>query len=231
MRPFYPPRFGNPAALAGGGAWTPAQLATPASFWLPTSDLTGLADGNPCSSYLDVSGNSRHFNASGTARATFKTGILNGYPVLRFDGVDDTHVCVSSASIRSLAVVAKYNAATLQTDYPGMITGNSSANEAFVIGSTNNATRFFAFPADVTYYKNNVETAEDSAGAVPMNAFAVMFITSPTSRNYTWQLGRDRAEVARRWLGDFAEVIGSSAAWDNTERGLLYNYLAAKYAL
>ncbi len=33
------------------------------------------------------------------------------------------------------------------------------------------------------------------------NAFAVMFIICSTPRNYTWQLGRDRAEAARRWLG------------------------------
>lgn len=214
-----------------GNSWTPAKLGTAPSYWLPTSSLTGLNDGDPCSSFLDISGNSRNFNASGTARATYKANVLNGYPVLRFDGTDDTHVCVSSTSIRSIAVVAKYNAATLQTDYPGLITGNSNANAAFAIGSVSSQAKFYEFPADVTYYKNNIETAEDTNGAAPMNAFAIMFIISSTARNYTWQIGSDRAEGGRRWLGDFAEVIGSSAAWDSTERGLLYTYLANKYAL
>ncbi len=205
-------RFGFGSGVSSGG-WTPAQLATAPSWWLDASALTGLSNDDPCSSFTDRSGNARHFTASTTARATYKTGVLNGLPVLRFDGVDDVHVCNASTTICSLAVVAKYNAATLQINYPGLITGNSSANSAFAIASVGSQTQFFPFPADVTYYKNNVETAEDTTGAAPMNAFAVMFIICSTPRNYTWQLGRDRAEAARRWLGDYAEVIGSSAAW------------------
>ena len=128
-------------------------------------------------------------------------------------------------------MVAKYSAATLQTDYAGMITGSSSANSAFAVASVTGQTKFYPFPADVTYYKANVEMAADTNGAAPMNAFAIMFITCTTPRNYTWQIGRDRAEGGRRWLGDFAEVIGSSAIWTSTERDLLYDYFAAKYAL
>jgi hypothetical protein len=226
------PALGNALGLPFGrsaASWTPAQLATPPSFWLPTSSLTGLADNDPCSSYLDISGNGRHFNATGTERFTYKTNILNGYPVLRADGVDDVHRCVSSTSIRSLALVARYNAALFATDYPGLITGGAAA-DAFVVGLPANNTGFFAFPADAVFYKNNVETDETASGSAPMNAFAVLFLTF-NARNYTWQLGNDRGFPTRFWLGDYAEVIGSSVVWDSTERGLLYNYLKTKYAL
>ena len=52
--------------------------------------ITGLTDGTAVSQWDDTSGNDRHVTqATPTSRPIYKTGILNGLPVLRFDGVDD----------------------------------------------------------------------------------------------------------------------------------------------
>jgi hypothetical protein len=57
-------------------------------WWKPES-LTGLNDNDPIAAWTDSSGNSNHGTASGSARPTFKGGAANGWPVARFDGVDD----------------------------------------------------------------------------------------------------------------------------------------------
>lgn len=48
------------------------------------------ADGDPVGQLLDQSGNGHHVSqATSTKRGTLKTGIQNGLPAIRFDGVDD----------------------------------------------------------------------------------------------------------------------------------------------
>lgn len=51
--------------------------------------IIGLADNDPIGQWDDISGNLRHVTASGTARPIYRTGVLNGKPVVRFDGVND----------------------------------------------------------------------------------------------------------------------------------------------
>lgn len=57
--------------------------------WYDATTLTG-ADGSSVSSWLDQSGNEAHmFQGTSAAQPILKTNILNGRPVVRFDGVDD----------------------------------------------------------------------------------------------------------------------------------------------
>lgn len=60
-----------------------------ASLVLDARRVTGLSDGDPVSTWSDVSGNSRHGTNSLTARPTYKTKIQGGQPVIRFDGSND----------------------------------------------------------------------------------------------------------------------------------------------
>lgn len=233
-------RFGPPVPLCssllltgagpGNGGSAPLPPVAGPLIWLDATQET-FADNDAVGQFTDWSGNGNHFISSGTMRSTYKTNIINGRPVFRFDGVDDSQVCVAAVSIRSFAIVARYNAPWMQSAFPGLLTGNNNANEAFYVGGSLGGSQFYFFPADITYYKNNVETDETANGAGPMNAFAIMFFISATARNYTWQIGRDRAQNPRRWLGDVAEVVGSTSAWTSTERGLLQSYFASKYAL
>lgn len=223
--------LGLQTVITSAGGWSPAQLATTPSWWLDASALTGLSDNDPCSSFTDMSGNGRHFIASGTARATYKTNVLNGKAVLRFDGVDDTYVCNTNTSICSIAVVAKYTNATLAVDYAGLFTGNGAGNDAYLVGSSAGGTSFYPPPANVTFYKNGTAQAADVIGAAPMAAFAALVCTSTVGRNYTWSIGRDRGNAARSWLGDIAEIVASTAEWSAGDVAALQTYFAAKYGL
>lgn len=59
-------------------------------LWLDASRITGLADGDPVGQWNDLSGNGNHATQTTAAKKPlYKTGILNGKPVVRFDGTDD----------------------------------------------------------------------------------------------------------------------------------------------
>ena len=62
-------------------------LSLSPALWLDASQINGLADGDPISTWLDLSGFRRDATSAGAARPTFKTNIVNGKPVARFDGV------------------------------------------------------------------------------------------------------------------------------------------------
>ena len=82
----------------GGSAFTPASLSG-LQLWLAadSGDLlqssggsAADADGDPVGLWPDKSGNGNHASQSTTAaKPTLKTDIINGKPVLRFDGTDD----------------------------------------------------------------------------------------------------------------------------------------------
>lgn len=66
-----------PSDITGLAAWYKADALT-------------LANNDPVASWTDSSGNARHAaQATGTKQPLYKTGSLNGKPVVSFDGVDD----------------------------------------------------------------------------------------------------------------------------------------------
>lgn len=73
------------SGVAGGAAaFSPLDLSP--LFWVAADQIAGLSDGDPVGTWLDLSGNDYHETASGGDRPTYKTGIRNGLPVVRFNG-------------------------------------------------------------------------------------------------------------------------------------------------
>ncbi len=73
----------------GPPPWTPSSVGG-LLLWLEADAITGLNDGDPVATWLDQSGNENHATQSTEAsKPLFKTNILNGKPVVRFDGSDD----------------------------------------------------------------------------------------------------------------------------------------------
>lgn len=55
-------------------------------LWLRSSRITGHADNDLVATWADLSGAGSDATAAGAARPTYKTGILNGRPAIRFGG-------------------------------------------------------------------------------------------------------------------------------------------------
>lgn len=225
------PALGNALGLPFGKPsvnWTPASLLP--TIWLDVGQLTGLADGNAAGTLTACGSTTINFTASGMARGTYKTNQVNGRPVVRLDGVDDVYTASAAANLKSFAVVAKYASASLLVSYPGLFTGNSAGAYAYLTGASS-GTQFYPVPGDVTFFKNGTAQASNVPGAAPMNAFAALVCTSATARNYTWMIGQDRGFAGRFWLGDIAEVVGSTSEWSAGDVAALQTYFAAKYGL
>jgi prepilin-type N-terminal cleavage/methylation domain-containing protein/prepilin-type processing-associated H-X9-DG protein len=80
-------------------------------LWLKADTLSGVADGTPVTTWSDSSGNNKHATSSGTAVPTYVANGANGWPALKFDGVDDkietaTDVLASTGAL-TIVYVAK----------------------------------------------------------------------------------------------------------------------------
>ncbi len=59
-------------------------------LWLAANRGLNLSDGDPVGTWPDQSGNGNDATqGTGAAKPTYKTNILNGKPIVRFDGTDD----------------------------------------------------------------------------------------------------------------------------------------------
>jgi hypothetical protein len=57
---------------------------------LAADQISGLSDGQAISSWSDLSGKGRHaVQAAESARPVYKPHVLNDFPVVRFDGIND----------------------------------------------------------------------------------------------------------------------------------------------
>lgn len=127
-------------ARRGGVAWSPRNLPGLA-LWLAADKLTGLADGAAVATWPDASGNGRDAaQATAAKRPTYRTNVLNGKPVLRFDGVDDG---LATPSI----TLAATTGVTLFAVVTGLTTGTDQAIAEFSANVNNNNGAFMLYRA------------------------------------------------------------------------------------
>jgi len=184
------------------------------------TDIAGLNDADPATTWTDISGNGKDFTGAGTARPLYKTGILNGYPALLFDGSNDVMDSVSISGVKSICVVAKYTGATF-ANYNGLITG---AN-IWLIGNAGTAD---FYPSDVGGAKIYKDGAYTSAAVT--NAWHVFIITSTAGTNVAIKLGNDRGYGGRFWAGYVTNIDVYSTVLTALNIADLTAYYKAKYA-
>lgn len=73
--------------FVGGKGWQCTQISG-CELWLKADAISGLSNGDLVSVWVDSSGNGNQASQIGTSRPTYQTSVLNGYPVVRFDGND-----------------------------------------------------------------------------------------------------------------------------------------------
>ena len=85
----YTARFDDTDYYGVGGSASGITLQN-LSVWLKADAITSLSDGDPVSTWTDSSNNSVNATQSTTSKKpTYRTGVVNGQPAVRFDGVDD----------------------------------------------------------------------------------------------------------------------------------------------
>ncbi len=215
--------------------------------------VTPCVDGNTVRQWNDASGNADHAGEPVAGqRPAYRVNILNGNPVLVFDGVDDRilSTTVGTGSSASIFVVARYTSLAGNPN-PGLIQG-SPAGSAFTTTATDKSIGMWvsttAFPWGRGVQTNNTQcnitqtttlTANtpyillnryNGAGTINQyisNAAAGSVAYNNTLKSWAdFGIGRQGAES---WNGAIAEVIAFNISVNEAQRIIIDNYLSSKY--
>lgn len=88
------------ATSAGVVIFTPSSISGQA-LWLQADSIGGLNDGDTITTWTDLVGSYAFTQASSTLRPTYKTSILNGLPIVRFDGATNKQLVYSGGAVPS----------------------------------------------------------------------------------------------------------------------------------
>lgn len=244
----------SPNAISGLQAWFDSSDANT----LYSADVGGTlvtTDGNTVGRWEDKSGNGRHLTRAGTTtRPTFKTNIVNGKNVLRFDAAsgasDYMDVSFANTSNTTFAfIVFKHNSTTqtgqgysriLNVSFDGTdnrcYTGSGSiyapSNIGFYMGNTLGGNRIITTrgidtnPVILGFGRN--ENADAQTFVNGESAGTVVPINGGLATTQTIRVGGD----ANGYLnGDVCEILVYSAPLSERDRKAVEAYLHNKWAI
>jgi hypothetical protein len=205
------------------------------SLWLKADAIKGKSDGDAISQWDDSSGNGRH--ATANLQPTYKTNILNGRPVVRFDGSDwlTVNEIVANDLTRTMFVVVKAGG----SNQAAWAWGETFAAGALLTDASTTNWRlarhdgsWISIGGPYTDY-NIITTRWNSASSLD----AYVNGGSPTSfdpadqyatTNSPLRIGERSAEHLN---GDIAEVLIYDTALSDTDLTIVHTYLKNKYGM
>jgi len=218
-------RYDSGSTPFGSGA--PPNTITGLLAWWKADAITGLSDGAPVSSWPDssVNGNNATQASSGN-RPLYKTNILNGKPVVRFDGSNDFLEFSELINIRSAFFVVKHN--TGNQDYAPLLGHSSLYDWAGGEGSALfEPTNTDADIRNGTIQINGIDDTPVTA-VKPTEFVAISVVAVGDTRA---QFITNDRNAGRYWNGDFAEIILFSTSLSDADRDAVRDYLRTKYNL
>jgi hypothetical protein len=229
------------AAILSGVNFDPRTIPS-VKLWLDASRITGLVDGDPVGTWSDLSGNGFDLaQATGSKKPTYKTGIQNGRPVVRFDGVDDALTRASrfvTSGNFTVLIAFKSTAANSR-----LLLQGTGASSSFIGVFT--ASQKLSVLADGTTIATGSATLSTSswytvslvydAAASPKTVAYVngtQDLTQNLSANYTGDKTALGANVTESSFltGDVGEVIICTTALSAADRQRAENYLRSRWA-
>lgn len=240
----------RPAAATGTGvanASTASTGNTPPTanmeVWYQADAITGLSDGDLLTAWPDSSGNGYVTDQPFSSHApAYKTGIVNGKPVVRFSSTRGDAVRSSaptSAAAQTLFAVLR------PTGTSGMQSiRNPDVGALLLRLSSGKADLVRAGVAIIGTGTTTLSTANftiicatftaGSSWAIYLNGTADGSGTTSvtlTSAGVTNGVGSDGIFGGNSFDGDIAELITYSTVLGSTDRGTVTSYLSAKYAI
>ena len=213
----------------------PPGGVTDLALWLDASKLTGLSDGATVTTWTDKSGLGN--NATATGAPIYKTGVLDGQPVIRFDGASRFTTADLSAQFPSAATVFI------------VTTINNDINYTLVKACPNGVDEwwsYFGTSYPAVFRSERIE----AYCAMPNSGSHLFAISSSASAWEMWQNGTSPGARTGPYAyyaggalvigngssggglnGDIAEIMIYSRALTATELNKVGGYLTFKYGL
>jgi len=208
-------------------------------LWLKPESLY-LNDNDPVSTWPDSSGNNNDATSSGSLRPLYKTNIVGGQPVARFDGGDDVLNLTSGLStVRTVFIVQKPDAtggnyipllghSTLY-DFHGEQVSNSKYfsniyTASNIKGGNSLDNGLYKNPDPGSFFSNTNVLEKD------YNNFRVIEVHTTGNVSFD-NISNDRGIAGRYFKGDIAELIVYDNVINTDDRLGLEVYLSVKYGL
>ena len=215
-------------------------------LWLKADAITGLSDGDPLSAdWTESSGNSRNASQSVSGeRPSYQTNEFNGFPVIRFDGINDNLENNYSYTVKTAFVVFRVNTIDQDNSQLGHIYGSYYENVHVAAdpraGAVQNG---FSFDGQINGAGGTARYALDGAtfsGLIDNDnsqpwtndQVHIVAVEFDESKPLTTQTigGIAVGAVANNYFGgDIAEIIVYQFDLNSARRTIVENYLAAKY--
>lgn len=238
----------------GGGA-VPLHLPG-LKLWVAADRIVGVSNGGVVDLWEDLSRSGLDLTGTGGQRPTYQTGVLNGRPVVRFDGTDDVLASASvvgSSFFAANSVTACY---VLRQNAGGLNNGTAFAWPA--PDNTNRLGAFTAFSDDVFYFTHGNSAAggeisvaqpggwddvfhvvmlhrDAGAGTIRVDRAVVLSATFTDDLDVTQTaslyVGARTAIGENPFAGDIAEIAIWNRALNDREIARLETYLSRKYVL
>lgn len=261
----------RPAGADDGALWLPSRLVLAPeddsdpgdpppvlpitaglTFHLDASQIAGLSDGDPVASWADLSPTGANVS-TGTAseQPTYKTGILNGLPVVRFDGGDFLDAGMTAYQMVN-ASTGEWTAfavalSNLSTGTPGIVTGDpvstGGSRVAQFLRYSSLTPQSIAWSGAVTdsgpavassgvfRIDEAVRTATTLERFVNAGTDGATTATSPQTAANRIGVGGGTLSTRGSWNGDIAEVLIYNTALSSADRTAVRDYLADKWGV
>lgn len=218
-------------------SFTPADLAG-LQLWFRASDITGLVDGDPVATWSDTSGNARDMTQStASKRPTWRTAVLNGKAVVRFDGSDD-YLSVTSAYTliaQPFSVFAVVKANSTNT-VDRLFDDSNDGSRSLMGGDAAGAYQMYAGGSVLTGGTRNTswvvwEGQFNGASSKLIVASLTVITGDPGSQgNNQIFVGCDYAGL-EPWDGDMAELFVVNSVLSASDQDKVMDYFLAQYGI
>jgi hypothetical protein len=227
--------FSGGGGGGGGGASPPSpNLVT----WLKADAIVGLVDGDPVTTWSDSSGAGDDLTTTGSP--TYKTGLVNGKPAVRFNGSSQygstanpwptagfsafaviyfTNGAVSNAVLGALPGGVEFQINTLATQELDSVGNGPVATD--VVGLTPSTWCIVGVTYDGATY-----TFYSAAGAGVSGSASQSWVTAAGYVGASYNGG-----MTDFFGGDIAEILVYDACLNVADATAAVNYLKTKYAL
>lgn len=176
--------------------------------WVWVPDLTGLSNNDTPATLTDQSGNGNNL-ASGTGTGTYKTNVINGLPVVEFNGTNSQYRTSYSSAAERITYFHVFRHLKVPPTSPGdfcITSGESGGANKVMLGMTVNGSPCYL-----------IEQSGTGGAAHQYFGFGIL----DTS---TWRVHRQRYDVTDRGWENGSELVDgdlpSSAAGSNSSIGV-----------